>query len=116
MSCIFCKIIDGKIPSTKVFENEHVIAIRDINPVAPVHVLVIPKTKDYHLDSILDITKADGDLIVEIHKAIKEVAVLTGICKDGFRIINNCGKFGGQTVDHLHFQVIGGKNMGERLI
>ena len=116
MSCIFCKIIDGKIPSTKVYENEYVVAIKDINPVAPVHVLVIPKTKDKHLDSILDITSDDGELIMEIHKAIKEVAVQTGICKDGFRVINNCGKYGGQTVDHLHFHVIGGKNIGEKLV
>jgi len=116
MGCIFCKIIEGAIPSEKVLENEHVIVIKDINPVAPVHVLVIPKIKGRHIKYVLDLEEGDEQLVMEIHKAIKEVAVLTGIDKDGFRVINNCGKYGGQSVDHLHYHVIGGKNLGAGLI
>ena len=113
MECIFCKIINGDIPSSKVYENEHVAVIRDINPVAPVHVLIIPKK---HINNILEAGEGDEGVIKEMHKAVQEAAALTGVDKNGFRVIINCGKHGGQTVDHLHYHLIGGSNLGAKLI
>ena len=111
--CVFCKIISGEIPSDKLLENEWVIAIRDINPAARVHVLVMPKK---HIRNILEVVEADERYILEVHKAIRELAVQTGIAADGFRVINNCGKHGGQTVDHLHYHLIGGQCLGAKLL
>ncbi len=112
--CIFCDIIDGKIPSTKVYENDKVLCIRDINPVAPTHVLVLPKK---HFDDIIDCSKAeDGAVYLDaVSKAVAEVAKIDGLDK-GFRVINNCGEDGGQTVMHLHFHVIGGLKLTEKII
>lgn len=112
MDCIFCKIIKHEIPSNVVFENENVIAFEDLNPVAKVHVLVVPKK---HIESLMDIKEEDNTYIIEIHKAIKEVAKIKNIDKDGFRVITNCGENGGQTVKHLHYHVIGGEKLPERL-
>ena len=113
MSCIFCKIINGEIPSTKVYEDDKVVAFNDINPVAPMHVLVIPKK---HYESILEIDDNDMDIIGHIHKVIKQIVTEKGYDKTGFRIINNCGFDAGQTVNHLHFHLIGGKSLGEKII
>ena len=112
--CIFCDIIDGKIPSTKVYENDKVFCIRDINPVAPTHVLVLPKK---HFDDIIDCSKSeDGAVYLDaVSKAVAEVAKIDGLDK-GFRVINNCGEDGGQTVMHLHFHVIGGLKLTEKMI
>lgn len=112
MDCIFCKIIKHEIPSNVVFENENVIAFEDLNPVANVHVLVVPKK---HIESVMDIKEEDNAYIIEIHKAIKEIAKIKNIDKDGFRVITNCGENGGQTVKHLHYHVIGGEKLPERL-
>ena len=112
--CLFCDIIEGKIPSTKVYENDHVLAFADINPVAPVHVLVVPKK---HFDDITDMAvKPEGDLyMTEVMKGINEVARIKGL-DNGFRVINNCGADGGQTVMHLHFHLIGGVKLGEKIL
>ena len=112
--CIFCDIIDGKIPSTKVYENDKVLCIRDINPVAPTHVLVLPKK---HFDDIIDCSKSeDGAVYLDaVSKAVAEVAKIDGLDK-GFRVINNCGEDGGQTVKHVHFHVIGGVKLTEKMI
>ena len=113
MDCIFCKIANHEINSNVVFENESVIAFEDLNPVAKVHVLVVPKK---HIDSVMKIEEEDSKYIVEIHKAIKEVAKIKGIDESGFRVITNCGEDGGQTVKHLHYHVIGGEKLSEKIV
>ena len=112
--CIFCDIIEGKIPSTKVYEDEKVLCIRDINPVAPTHVLVLPKK---HYNDIIDVASAEdgAETLAAVATAVKKVAELEGLEK-GFRVINNCGEDGGQTVMHLHFHVIGGVQLTEKII
>lgn len=112
--CIFCDIIEGKIPSTKVYEDEKVLCIRDINPVAPTHVLVLPKK---HYNDIIDVASAEdgAETLQAVATAVKKVAELEGLEK-GFRVINNCGEDGGQTVMHLHFHVIGGVQLTEKII
>ena len=113
MDCIFCKIANHEISANVVFENENIIAFEDLNPVAKVHVLVVPKK---HIDSVIKIENEEANYIVEIHKVIKEVAKLKGIDETGFRVITNCGDDGGQTVKHLHYHVIGGEKLAERLV
>lgn len=113
MGCIFCKIIAGEIPCTKVYEDEHVLAFKDIHPAAPVHVLVVPKT---HVESIHALTPETLPLVMPVHAAIREVAEITGIAQDGYRVIANCGSGAGQTVPHLHYHVLGGRALGERLL
>lgn len=112
--CLFCDIIEGKIPSSKVYENDKVLCFNDINPVAPVHVLVVPKK---HFDDIRDMASAeDGvEYMGEVIKAISEVAKIKGL-DAGFRVINNCGEEGGQTVMHAHYHVIGGVKLTEKMI
>ena len=106
--CIFCKIIKGEIPSSKVYEDDKVVAFNDINPVAPMHVLVIPKK---HYESILEIDDNDMDIIGHIHKVIKQIVTEKGYDKTGFRIINNCGDDGCQEVKHIHFHILAGKKL-----
>jgi histidine triad (HIT) family protein len=106
--CLFCKIISGEIPSTKVYEDEKVYAFRDINPATPEHILVIPKK---HISSIMDISEDDIELLGYMMVISKKIASDLGIDKDGFRIVNNCGEFGQQTVQHLHFHMLGGRQM-----
>lgn len=112
-NCIFCKIINKEIPSTIVYEDDRVLAFKDINPVAPVHVLIVPKK---HIPSIKDIKPGEEGYIIDIHMAANRIAEELGILHSGFRLINNCGKDGGQTVFHLHYHLIGGKVLGEKLI
>lgn len=112
MDCIFCKIANHEIGSNIVFENENVIAFEDLNPVAKVHVLVVPKK---HIESVIKVEEEDLKYIAEIHKVIKEVAKIKGIDESGFRVITNCGEDGGQTVKHLHYHVIGGEKLAEKL-
>ena len=109
MDCLFCKIIAGDIPCSKVYENEQVLAFRDINPQAPVHVLLIPKK---HMKNILE---CDGETIAAIQKAIVKVAELEGVTADGFRIVSNCGENGRQSVHHLHFHLLGGAKLTEKM-
>jgi len=112
--CVFCDIVEGRIPSNKVYENDKVLCFRDINPVAPTHVLVVPKK---HFDNIVEVSKdAEGaEYLDACAKAIAEVASSDNL-DSGFRVINNCGPDGGQTVMHLHFHVIGGVKLTEKMI
>ena len=107
--CIFCKIVAGEIPSKKVFEDEYVYAFHDIQPQAPVHVLVIPKK---HLASVHELTLEDSDMLGHVFAAAQEVARSTGIAESGYRVVSNAGKDAGQVVHHLHFHILGGRPMG----
>lgn len=106
MDCLFCKIIDGDIPSTKVYEDDMVLAFRDINPQAPEHIVVVPKT---HIESANEITAENSKYVSAVWEVIPKIAKDLGIAEDGYRVVNNCGKNGGQTVPHLHFHILGGK-------
>ncbi len=110
--CIFCKIIKKEIPSNIVYESDEIIAFRDVNPVAPIHILVIPKK---HLNSVLDLNPEDEMLVGKIYMVINKIAKQEGIDKSGFRIVVNCGEDGGQEVKHLHFHIIGGKKLGTKI-
>ena len=110
--CLFCKIIAGEIPSTKVYEDEKVFAFRDINPQAPVHVLVVPKE---HLASANEITAENAGCVAACFEAIPKIAAAEGLA-EGYRVINNCGAAAGQTVMHLHFHLIGGRELGEKIV
>lgn len=111
MDCIFCRIIAGEIPSSKVYEDEKIFAFRDINPQAPVHVLVIPKT---HIACADDITEDNSDVVAHIFAKIPAIAKEAG-ATNGYRVITNCGEDGAQTVKHLHFHVLGGKKLSEQM-
>ncbi len=111
-NCLFCKIAAGIIPSNKVYENEYVLAFHDIAPQAPVHILVIPKV---HLDSMNDVTPENSVHAVKCLEAIAEIAKMAGL-ENGYRVINNCGEDGGQTVKHLHFHILGGKKLSEQMV
>ena len=110
--CIFCKIIDGEIPSTKVYEDEYVYAFRDINPQTPVHVLVVPKQ---HIACTADIDESNSVYAAKAYEAIAKIANAEGL-DNGYRVICNCGDDAGQTVKHLHFHILGGVKMGEKMI
>ena len=110
--CLFCKIIKREIPSTIVYEDEEILAFRDINPVAPVHVLVIPKK---HISSLVDLKPEDEALVGKIYSVINKIAKQENIFESGFRVVVNCGEDGGQEVKHLHFHLIGGKKLGIKL-
>ena len=112
-NCIFCKIINKEIPSEIVYEDDKVLAFKDINPVAPVHILVIPKK---HICCANAITQEDEQLIGHVLYACGKIASGIKECENGYRIINNCGDDAGQTVKHLHFHIIGGVFLGEKLI
>lgn len=107
-NCIFCKIINREIPSDIVYEDDKIIAFKDVNPVAPVHVLIIPKE---HIASAMDITEENAPVAAHIFNTAKKIAEIMGIEKSGFRIVNNCGENAGQTVFHMHFHLIGGKTL-----
>lgn len=111
-NCIFCKIIDGAIPSTKVYEDEYVFAMRDINPQAPVHILVLPKE---HICCADAIDESNSVYVAKIFEAIAKIAKAEGLEK-GYRVINNCGEDGGQTVMHLHYHILGGVKLSEKII
>lgn len=107
--CLFCKIIAGEIPSTKVYEDDSVYAFKDINPLAPVHILVVPKN---HISSAAEITAENSAVVSKIFEAAAKIAKEQGIAEDGFRIVTNCGEHGCQSVHHLHFHILGGKQLG----
>jgi histidine triad (HIT) family protein len=107
-NCIFCKIIDNKIPCTKVYEDNQVLAFKDINPEAPIHVLIIPKE---HITSVNEINEDNQHIIGHIYLTISKLAKDLGIDKDGYRVVTNIGKNGGQTVNHLHYHLLGGRNL-----
>ena len=106
--CLFCKIIAGDIPSTKVYEDELVFAFRDIAPQAPTHILVIPKT---HMDSVNAVTAENSAVVAHIFEVIPQIAKAEGL-ENGYRVVSNCGADAGQTVFHLHFHLLAGDKFG----
>lgn len=108
MDCIFCKIAAGEIPSTKVYEDDTVLAFKDLDPQAPVHVLIIPKE---HIASAAEITPENSGVVAHIFEVAAKLSRELGLEK-GFRIVNNCGEDGMQSVQHLHFHMLGGRRMG----
>ena len=110
--CLFCKIVAGTIPSTKVYEDETVFAFRDIAPQAPTHILVIPKQ---HLSGVNDVTGENSAVVAHIFEVIPQIAKAEGL-DGGYRVVSNCGTDAGQTVHHLHFHILGGKTMSEKMV
>ncbi len=108
MDCLFCKIINGEIPSNKVYEDDTVFAFRDIAPQAPTHILIIPKE---HIKSAAEIDESNSAIVAHIFEVAAKIAKQEGL-DDGFRIVNNCGDIAGQTVKHLHFHLMGGREFG----
>ncbi len=106
--CIFCRIIDKEIPSEIIYEDDKVIAFKDANPQAPIHFLVIPKE---HIESLNHINEENLELIGHIFYVIKKLIKRMGFHEEGYRIVNNCGEFGGQTVSHIHFHVLAGRKL-----
>ena len=109
--CVFCKIIKGEIPSNKVYEDDEILAFYDINPIAKVHVLVIPKM---HIKSLQELKEENKDLLFHLFEKINEVAKIVGVDKTGFRVISNVGEDAGQAVKHLHFHILGGEKLPTR--
>ncbi len=110
--CLFCKIVNKEIPSSIVYEDDEILAFKDINPAAPVHILVVTKK---HLESIKNIKKEDEILIGRIFTVINNIAVEQGIADSGYRVVTNSGRDSGQEVKHLHFHIIGGKELGSKI-
>ena len=106
-NCLFCKIVAGDIPSTRVYEDDTVLAFRDIAPQAPTHILVIPKA---HIGSVAEVTAENSAVVAHIFEVIAQVAAQEGLT-DGYRVVSNCGAHAGQTVHHLHFHILGGKQL-----
>ena len=111
--CIFCKIANKEINSDFVYEDDEIIAFKDINPQAPIHILVIPKK---HIESIIDLTDEDEMLVGKMYTAVRKIAKKLNIEESGFRLIVNCGKDAGQEVPHLHFHILAGKKLGTKII
>ena len=112
-NCTFCKIIKGEIPSNKVYEDEEILAFKDINPAAPIHILVIPKK---HLESLATMKEGDEKIISKIYQVINIIAEKQGFKEKGYRVIVNCGKDGGQEVPHLHFHLLAGTQFGDKIL
>lgn len=110
--CLFCNIIAGEVPSTKVYEDETVYAFRDINPQTPVHILVIPKT---HIESVAAVTEENKSLAADCFAAIAKIAKAEGL-DSGYRVVTNIGEDGGQTVKHLHFHILGGMKLSPQIV
>lgn len=108
MDCLFCKIIAGEIPSSKVYEDDLVYAFRDIDPKAPTHILIIPKQ---HIASVNEINDENCAIVGHIFKVAADIAKNEGIAQDGYRIVTNIGENGGQTVGHLHYHMLGGRSL-----
>lgn len=109
LECIFCRIVRGEIPSERVFESDAVVAFRDIQPAAPTHVLIVPRE---HIRSLSDLRDDDARLAGELLLAARTVAEQEGVVERGYRVVSNIGDWGGQTVDHLHLHIIGGRPLG----
>lgn len=107
MDCLFCKIAAGEIPSQKVYEDEEILAFRDIAPMAPVHILVIPKA---HIGSVDEVTAESCDVVAHIFQVIPQIAKAENLEK-GYRVVSNCGEHAGQSVHHLHFHILGGRQL-----
>ena len=111
--CLFCKIIKGEIPSNKVYEDDEILAFYDINPAAKIHILVIPKK---HIESLAHMEKEDEEIVGKIYGVINKIAQEKGFKQSGYRVIVNCGKDAGQEVMHLHFHLLAGKKLGEKIV
>ena len=105
--CLFCRIVADEIPSTRVHEDDLVIAFRDIAPRAPIHILLIPRR---HIPSAADLVETDGPLLGRLFAVAADIARSEGIADGGYRLVSNVGRWGGQTVDHLHFHLMGGRS------
>ncbi len=112
MDCVFCKIVAGEIPADILHQDEKVIAFRDINPSAPIHLLIIPKK---HIPSVAHLSEAEPSLIGDMVKAANQLAKREGISERGYRLVINCGKQGGQLVPHLHMHLLGGRQLSDAL-
>ena len=110
-NCLFCKIVKGEIPSTKVYEDEKVLAFRDIAPMAPTHILVIPKM---HIGSVNEVTAENAEIVAHIFTVIPQIAAAEEL-GNGYRVVSNCGPDAGQTVHHLHFHILGGKQLNTEM-
>jgi histidine triad (HIT) family protein len=105
-TCLFCRIVAGELPSTREHDDDLMIAIRDIAPRAPTHLLLLPKR---HIESALDLTEADGELLARLFSVAADLARSMGIADAGYRLVSNVGSWGGQSVDHLHIHLMGGR-------
>lgn len=112
LSCIFCQIASKEIPSDLVYETENLVAFKDLNPQAPVHILIVPKA---HITSVNDINRENSSIVAEIFEAVGIIAEREGIKESGYRVISNCGDDGCQSVKHMHFHLVGGKKLSETL-
>lgn len=107
-NCLFCKIVDKEIPSDFIYEDDKVVAFNDISPQAPTHILIIPKE---HFHSLMDVPNNKMDIVTHIHNVARKLVQDKGLDGSGFRLVNNCGKEGGQSVDHLHYHLLGGRQL-----
>ncbi len=112
MDCIFCKIANKEIPSDIIYEDESLLVFKDINPLAPVHLLVVPKV---HINSLNDISESNSSIVSKIFELIPQIAKEMKINETGYRVISNCGKDGDQTVEHLHYHILGGRKLDSSL-
>ena len=112
MDCIFCQIVSGKIPSDTVYQDEEVIAFRDIKPQAPVHLIIIPRR---HIPSIVHLSEADSSLVGHMVVIANQLAKGEGVAQSGYRLVINCGETGGQLVPHLHLHLLGGQRLSDQL-
>jgi histidine triad (HIT) family protein len=112
MDCLFCKIIEGTIPSKKVFENDRILAFHDIQPAAPVHILIIPKK---HIPTMNEVTDDDAAVMAELFSVARHIAKEQGIADSGYRLVNNVNADGGQVVYHLHIHLLGGTKLSPQL-
>jgi histidine triad (HIT) family protein len=112
MECIFCKIVEGEIPSDTVYEDEEIIAFRDINPQAPVHIVIIPRQ---HIASLSHLSESDSALVGRLVTIANKLAQEEGIADKGYRVVINCGKEGGQLVPHLHLHLVGGRKLSDQV-
>ena len=112
MDCIFCNIVTGKVPSEILYQDEEVIAFRDINPQAPRHLVIIPKR---HIPSLAHLSEAESPLIGHMAKAANQLAKKEGISESGYRLVINCGEWGAQLVPHLHMHLLGGRKLADKL-
>lgn len=112
MDCVFCQIVAGKIPSKTLYQDEEVIAFRDINPVAPTHLIIIPKR---HIPSLAHLSDTETPLIGHMAKIANQLAREEGISESGYRLVISCGKGGGQVVPHLHMHLLGGRRLSDKL-
>lgn len=106
--CLFCKIRDGEVPANIIYEDEHLLAFEDVNPQAPVHILLIPRK---HIATINEIQEADAQLVARLYMAAKKIAVDKGVAEEGYRLVMNCNEKAGQTVFHLHLHMLAGRTM-----